>query len=71
MENASISSMHPFLFFFNELTPSNLSKQPQLYLKNQKIEIKFVLKMLFYTVFVNKQQKLHLFTSSHLEMFCK
>ena len=48
-----------------------LIKQPQSYLKSQKIEIKFNLEILFYTVFIGKLQatKLHLFKSSHPEMF--
>ena len=38
-------------------------KQPQSYLKSQKIEIKFNLEILFYTTFIDKLQKIRLFKS--------
>ena len=57
-------------FYFFQRTDSLecYIKQPQSYLKNQKIEIKFVLKILLYTVFISKLQKLHLFKRSHPEI---
>ena len=66
MTNVSIFSPH-------EQSDSLKSwlKQPQSYLKSQKIEIEFNLEILFYVVFVGKLKKLHLFKSRCLEMFCK
>ena len=57
-----------FYFFRRTDSLECCIKQPQSYLKNQKIEIKFVLKILFYAVFI---RRLHLFKSSRREIFCK
>ena len=57
-----------FYFFRRTDSLECCIKQPQSYLKNQKIEIKFVLKILFYAVFISK---LHLFKSSRREIFYK
>ena len=46
-------------------------KQPQSYLKSQKIEIKLNLEILSEAVVIGTLQKLHLFKSSRPEMFCK
>ena len=60
-------------FCFFQRTDSLISciKQSQSYLKSQKIEIKFNLEILFYTVFIGKLQKVHLFKSSRPTMFYK
>ena len=61
-----------YFYFFQRIGPlKSCRKQPQSYLKSQKMEIKFNLEILFYTVFIGKLQKLHLFKSSRPEMFCK
>ena len=60
-------------FYFFQQTDSLKSciKQPQSFLKSQKIEIRLNLEILFYTVFIGKLQKLHLFKSSRPEIFYK
>ena len=72
MTNVSISSQHLFPFFFQRTDSlKSCLKQPQSYLKRQKIEIKVNLEILFYTVFIGKLEKLHLFKSSSPEMLYK
>ena len=60
-----------FFFFQGTVSLECYKKQSQSYLKNKKIEIKFVLKILFYTVFISKLQKLQRFKSSRPDMFYK
>ena len=61
-----------FLFFFQQTDSLYSSiKQPQSYLKSQKIEITFNLEILFYIVFIDTIEKVHLFKSSLPEMFYK
>ena len=60
-----------FYFFQETNSLKPYIKQPQSYLKRQKIEIKLNLEILSYAVFIGKLQKLHLFKSSRPEMFCK
>ena len=57
--------LHIYFYFFQR------TDSLECCIKNQKIEIKFVLKILFYTVFVSKLQTLHLFKSSRPAMFYK
>ena len=72
MTNAPISSLDLFPFFFQQTDSLYSSiKQPQSYLKSQKIEITFNLEILFYIVFIDTIEKVHLFKSSLPEMFYK
>ena len=60
-----------FYFFQRTGFLKSCIKQPQSYLKSQKMEIKFNLEILFYTVFIGKLQKSHLFKSSRPKIFNK
>ena len=71
MTNTSIYSPRLFLSFYRNQSLKSCIKQPQSYLKCQKIKIKVLWKILFYSVFIGKPQKLHLFKSSPPKMFCK
>ena len=58
----------PRVYFYWTNSLKSCIKQPQLYLKRQKLEIKFNLEILFYTVFIGKLPK---FRSSCREMLYK